>query len=179
MGLTVVTPLAFPPQGRPGAPGVQTGFGQVTYTDRTIGVEDTFLPGIRQQLMFAPGALQTQDPLNPPFAGHYFFVDNRIVPRAMGDLYDMRVNLLVTADQAGAQLRLDIDTGSTLGPLQSDTTSLFAGAGITERATFSFSVQVLATFFANGAVFFLQATKPVTVISETLLLMPKSIQPGP
>ena len=178
---SVVSPISLPPQGRPGVPGSggpSLGFGQTTYTDRTISDEDVFAPNVRQQLRFSPTALQTQNLLNPPFTGHTFFVNNRIVARAMGDLYDMRVNLIVTADQAGGQLRLDIDSGSTLGPLQSDTTSLFEGAGIAERVTFSFSIQVLTTFLANGAVFYLTANRPVTVVSEALLLMPKSIQLG-
>lgn len=166
------------PAGPEGPQGVQIGFGQITYTDRAVGAEDVFPANVRQQLKFDPTALQTQDLLNPPFVGHTFFTANRLMPRALGDLYNMRVNLLVTAEQAGGQLRLDIDAGSSLGPIQADTASLFAGAGITERVTFSFSIQVLANFMANGAAFFLQANRPVTVVSETLLLMPESIQPG-
>ena len=165
------------PAGPQGAPSVQTGFGQITYTDRTIGPEDSFAPGVRQRLMFNPNALQTQDLLNPPFKGHAFFVNNTLRARAMGDLYVLVINLLVKADQAGGQIRVDVDSGSPLGPLQSDTASLLEGAGVQERVTINFEIQVLTTFLANGAQFYLTSTRPVTVVSETLLVDPRSIQP--
>ena len=91
----VVTPLAFPPQGRPGAQGPQGspgvagsvgsyGLGQITYTERELEASDTFEPGVRGQVLFEPTSVQ--DYLNPPFAGHGFWTANRIVPRALGDL---------------------------------------------------------------------------------------------
>ena len=170
------------PAGAPGPAGVQGPrgygpFGQITYTDRAIGIEDSFAPGVRQRLMFNPNALQTQDLLNPPFKGHAFFVNNTLRARAMGDLYVLVINLLVKADQAGGQIRVDVDSGSPLGPLQSDTASLLEGAGVQERVTINFEIQVLTTFLANGAQFYLTSTRPVTVVSETLLVDPRSIQP--
>lgn len=164
-------------QGVQGPSGITTGFGQITYTDRTIGPEDSFAPGVRQRLMFNPDALQTTDYLNPPFKGFAFFVNNTLRARATGDLYFLAINLLVTAQQAGGQIRVDVDAGSVLGPIQSNTASLLEGAGVQERVTLLFEVQVLTNFLANGAQFYLTATRPVTVVSETLLVDPRSIQP--
>lgn len=165
------------PRGEIGPAGITTGFGQITYTDRTIGPEDSFAPGVRQRLMFNPDALQTTDYLNPPFKGFAFFVNNTLRARATGDLYFLAINLLVTAQQAGGQIRVDVDAGSTLGPIQSNTASLLEGAGVQERVTLLFEIQVLTNFLANGAQFYLTATRPVTVVSETLLVDPRSIQP--
>ena len=49
----MLTPLTFPLQGRPGVPGApdQGPFGQITYTDKAIGIEDSFAPGVRQRLL--------------------------------------------------------------------------------------------------------------------------------
>lgn len=172
-----VSPITLPLQGRPGSPGLNTGFGQITYTDRTIGAEDTFDPNVRQRLMFAPSGLTTQNLLLAPFKQHQFFVDNVLRARAMGDVYDMTINLGVRSMQAGGKVRVDIDSGSTLGPLQTSTASLFEGATVVERVTLNFSIQVLSTFLANGALFYLTADRPLQVISETLFLRPTSIQP--
>lgn len=174
---SVTTPLVLPPQGRPGTPGVSTGFGQITYTDRTIGPEDSFDPGVRKQLIFAPSGLTTQNLLLDPFKQHQFFVDNVLRARAFGDLYEITINLAVRSMQADGKIRVDVDSGSSLGPLQTSTALLFEGATVVERVTLNFAIQALATFLANGARFYLTADRPVQVISETLLLRPASIQP--
>ncbi|GJE42075.1 hypothetical protein [Methylobacterium soli] len=175
---TPLTPLAFPPQGRPGAPGLNTGFGQVTYTERSVEADDSFAAGVRQQVRFVPTPSLTQDLLNAPFAGHTFWSDNRLIGRAMGDLIDVTVNLIVTATIAGGQLRTDADVGSTLGPVASDSQTLFNGAGIPERTTFRLRLQVLAGFLANGCALFLTSNVPLLVTSETVLVAPASIRPA-
>jgi hypothetical protein len=152
-------------------------FGQITYTDRTIGAEDNFDPGVRQRLMFAPSGLTTQNKLLRPFDTHTFFVDNVLRARAVDDVYEMTVNLVVRSMQAGGKIRVDIDSGSPLGPLQSSTQSLFEPATVQERVSFPLAIQVLSTFLANGALFYLTADRPIQVISETLFLRPTSIQP--
>ena len=184
----VVTPLAFPPQGRPGPQGApwpsggpgqvgSYGLGQITYTERVLEASDTIEPGVRGQVLFEPTSVQ--DYLNPPFDGHAFWVENRVVARALGDLYDFQINLIVTAQVAGGQLRLEADVGSTLGPVAADTQSLFAAALEPERVTFRLRVQALAGFLANGCAFYLTSSVPITTISETVLVAPASIQAQP
>lgn len=167
------------PRGEPGPRGPKGDgpFGQITYSDRTVGIEDNFDPGVRQRLIFAPSGMTTQDLLLLPFAGHSFFADNVLRARAMGDVYDITINLAVRSMQAGGKVRVDIDSGSPLGPLQTSTAQLFEGATVVERVTLNFSIQVLGTFLANGALFYLTADRPLQVISETLFLRPTSVQP--
>lgn len=152
-------------------------FGQITYTDRTVGDEDNFDPFVRQQLIFAPTGLTTQNLLLPPFTDHQFFVNNILRARKLGDVYEMTINLLVRSMQSGGKIRVDIDSGSTLGPLQSSTASLLEPATVQERVSFPLAVQALTTFLANGAQFYLTADRPIQVISETLFLRPTSVQP--
>ncbi len=162
-------------QGIQGPPGVNIGFGQITYTNRGLEPDDVFEPGARAQVLFTPD-VPTQDVLNPPFDAHTFWIDNAVVPQALGDLYDLQINLIVTADTAGGQLRLDADVGSILGPIASDTQILFAGAGAPERVTFRLRVQVLANFMANGCRIYLTSSVRVTTVSETILVAPASIR---
>lgn len=174
---TVLTPLTFPPQGERGPAGVSTGFGQITYTERTLESSDAFVPGVRGQVLFEPTSVT--DALNPPFTGHGFWAANRVVPRAMGDLYDLQINLIVTSQVAGGQLRLDADVGSVIGPIASDSQVLFNGALDPERVTFRARVQVLANFLTNGCALYLTSSVPITTISETILIAPASIRPTP
>jgi hypothetical protein len=166
---------AVGPIGPQGDKGVNTGFGQITYTDRTIGDEDRFLPGVRAPIRFVATPGLTQDFLNEPFRGHVFWSDNKLIGRALGDLLDVQVNLIVTADIAGGELRVDADVGSSLGPIASDTQVLFNGAGVPERVTFRLRVQTLSGFLLNGCGIFLTSNVPLTVISETMLVAPASI----
>lgn len=175
--LSVVLPGAQGGIGPVGPAGVNTGFGQITYTDRTIGDEDNFDPGVRKQLLFAPTGLTTQNLLLDPFKSHNFFVDNTLRARLMGDVYEMTINLVVRSMQVGGKVRVDVDSGSPNGPLQSSTASLLEAATVPERVSFPLAIQVLSTFLANGALFYLTADRPLQVISETLFLRPTSIQP--
>lgn len=171
-----ITAVTVPgPQGAPGAAGSvgSYGLGQITYTERVLEASDTFEPGVRGQVLFEPTSVQ--DYLNPPFDGHAFWVDNRVVARALGDLYDFQVNLIVTAQVAGGEVRLEADVGSALGPVAADTQSLFAAALEPERVTFRLRVQALAGFLANGCAFYLTSSVPITTISETVLVAPASI----
>ena len=172
--VTVAGPQGAPGErGIPGPPGVARGVGQITYTNRSLEPDDVFEAGARAQVRFAPDG-PPQDGLNPPFEGHAFWIEDAIVPRAMGDLYDIQTNLIVTVDTAGGYLRLDADVGSSLGPIASDTQVLFEGAGRPERVTFRLRVQVLANFLANGCRIFLTSSVRITTVSETILLAPAS-----
>lgn len=164
-------------RGERGPQGASTGFGQITYSERTVEISDLFEPDVRGQILFDPAPELTQDLLNAPFAGHVFWHDDRIAPRAFGDLYDVQVNLIVTAQVADGRIRVDADTGSSLGPIASDTQVLFNSAGTPERATFRLRVQALAGFIANGCRLYLTSSVPLTVISETVLVAPASIRP--
>ena len=175
MSRCVVTPIVLPPQGPRGTAGQQTGFGQITYTERVVEPSDVFAPGVRQQLVFTPTTVQ--DFLNAPFVGHVFWDGERVIARAMGDLYDLTVNLIVVAQVADGQLRVDADVGSVLGPVASDTQTLFNGASEPERVTFRLRAQVLAGFMANGCALYLISSVPLTVTSETVLIAPASIRP--
>ncbi|MCJ2019607.1 hypothetical protein MKK84_19575 [Methylobacterium sp. E-065] len=176
---TLVAVAEQGPAGRDGKDGPAGGsFGQITYTDRVSGPEDRFEAGARQQLRLAPGSTTVLDLLLPPFAGHVFVHDDRFWPRAPNDAYDIHINLLVVADQAGTKLKADVDVGSTLGPIQADGQELFEAAGVNERITFSFSIQALENTQRNGAAFFLKATKPVTLVSEAIYIVPQSVQPA-
>lgn len=164
-------------KGDPGPPGSKGSLGQITYTDRVSGPEDRYEANIRQQVRLAPGSTTVLDKLLPPFVGHVFVHDDRFWPLAMDDAYDIHVNLIVMADQAGTKIKMDCDAGSVLGPLQADDKTLFEPAGASERVTFNFSIQTLANTLANGAAFFLRATKPITILSEAVYVVPQSIQP--
>lgn len=182
-GRPEITAVMVPgPQGAPrpmGGPGPvgSYGLGQITYTERVIEASDFFEAGVRGPVLFEPTSIS--DDLNPPFVGHAFWAGNKVMPRAMGDLYDIQVNLIVTASISGGQLRVDADVGSLLGPIASDTQTLFNGAQVPERVTFRLRVQVLSNFMANGCGLFLTSSVPVTVASETVLVAPASIQAGP
>lgn len=166
------------PAGPQGLPGKKFSLGQITYTDRVSGPEDRYEANVRQQIRLAPGSTTVFDRLLPPFAGHVFVRDDRFWPLAMDDAYDIHINLIVMADQAGTKIKVDCDAGSILGPLQADDKTLFDPAGTSERVTFNFSIQALANTLANGAAFYLKATKPITILSEAVYIVPQSIQPS-
>lgn len=55
LGRPAVASVTVPgQQGAPGQPGVSTGFGQVTYTNRGLEADDVFQPGVRAQVLFTP-----------------------------------------------------------------------------------------------------------------------------
>lgn len=163
--------------GLQGPPGVSLGFGDIIYTDRTSGPEDRFEANVRQQVRFSGATTTVMDKLLPPFVGHQFLVNDRLMARALNDVYHIRINLIVTSDAASTRLKLDCDAQSALGPLQADDSTLFQSAGVPERVTFSFAIQVQGNTLANGAAFFLTSTQPVTVLSETLFVIPATVQP--
>lgn len=168
------------PRGRPGG----SGLGQVTYTERSVDAADTFMAGVRKQLLFAAEATTEQKFLNAPFSAHSFFRDNRIWarPRGYADFYQIVLNLIVTAQQAppgGGRVRADLDVGSRLGPIQSSATTLFNDAGTPERISFFFSIQALENFLANGCAIYLTSDVDLVVISEAIIVHPASLFSGP
>ena len=162
--------------GLQGPPGVSLGFGDI-YTDRTSGPEDRFEANVRQQVRFSGATTTVMDKLLPPFVGHQFLVNDRLMARALNDVYHIRINLIVSADAASTRLKMDCDAQSAFGPLQADDSTLFSSAGVPERVTFSFAIQVQSNTLANGAAFYLTSTQPVTVLSETLFIIPATVQP--
>jgi hypothetical protein len=163
--------------GLQGPPGVSLGFGDIIYTDRTSGPEDRFEANVRQQVRFSGATTTVMDKLLPPFVGHQFLVNDRLMARALNDVYHIRINLIVSADAASTRLKMDCDAQSAFGPLQADDSTLFSSAGVPERVTFSFAIQVQGNTLANGAAFYLTSTQPVTVLSETLFIIPATVQP--
>ena len=122
--------------------------------------------------------MTVQNLLNPPFDQHAFLVNNRIMGRAFGDSYDVTVNLLVTAQQDSASLKVDIDVGSPLGPTGSSGQILTQGAGTQERATFPLIIQALSYMMQNGAGIYLTSNVACTIISEAIVIRPVSTYAG-
>lgn len=166
------------PAGARGAPG-PFGYGDVTYTERSVGPEDTFPANVRQRLTFTPDPALTQRQLAPPFDAHEFWVENRIVGRAKFDRLAVQVNLIVTSQQAGGQVRLDADVGSVLGPIASTSEVLFNAPNDQERVTLPLRIRTLDSLLANGAALYLTSTVPILVLSETVWVAPESIYPSP
>lgn len=164
-------------KGDAGPPGTNLGFGDIIYTDRTSGPEDRFEANVRQQIRFSGATTTVMDKLLPPFVGHQFLANDRLIARALNDVYNIRINLIVSSDASSTRLKMDCDAQSAFGPLQADDSTLFQSAGVPERVTFSFAIQVQANTLANGAAFYLTSTQPVTVLSETLFIIPATVQP--
>jgi len=159
------------PPGEQGAPGIDTGFGQLRVADMHVDPEDYFAANTRQQLIFTPDPAQTQNQLRDPFKG-VTWTGNRIVPRSggYGDWQDIIVNLLVLPTYAGGSIIADLDVG-TGQPVQTAFYGL-RGAGTPERATFRLGTQTLDGFLANGARVFLTGTVPFVVQSESIVYLP-------
>lgn len=164
--------------GPAGPAGDNAGGGYVVLTERTVGPEDLFEPGVPGQLRFSPDPAFTKSRLNRPFRGHAFWANDRIVARALDDQYDVTVNLLVVADMAGGTIKGTLDVGSPLAPIASDSASLLADASVQERISLFFAPQVAENFLANGARVMLTADRPLRLVSETLFIRPRSFNPG-
>ena len=164
--------------GPPGAPAPTAGFGQITYTERTVDENDLFAPNERKQIIFSPPATVVQDFLRSPFAGMVMFEDSVLRGRAFGDMTIGIINLIVKSKQASGFVTMDVDVGSSLGPTGSFSTILTKAAGVPERVTLPFYLQTLTNMLANGARFYLTASVPLEVTSESVLGIPISAGPA-
>ena len=170
----LVAPAAQGTIGPPGPTGFTTGFGQIRYGESTTATPVIVPANVRTPLTFVVDPTQTQDFLNPPFAGVLNFDGTKITPRALDDAMFVLVNLLVTANVSGGATKVDIDVGAPAGPTGSDTEQLFNPAGESERVTHILYVQTLANFMANGARLYITASVQVSIINETIALIPQS-----
>ena len=165
-------------QGPPGRDGASFAFGQVRYGEATGSAPVIIPANLRTLLTFAIDPSQTNNFLNPPFEGLALFDGTTIRARAMGDLTNILVNLLVTSLVVGGQIKFDIDVGSPLGPTGTDTAGLFAPAGVPERVTGRLTLQTLTYFLANGAKLYITSSVPISLVNEALIIMPASIFAG-
>lgn len=98
---------------------------------------------------------------------------NKITPVAVGDSYDLRVVLQVTAKATSpTRLTLELDIGGQATP-----TNIIAEQTVSAEkttpfiSTFSFPIFCLNTFLANGGQLFVRTdTGSVTVASRSILL---------
>lgn len=164
----------------PGPPGPPGDYGRVSFTERVIEPSDTFVPGVSAPILFAPDPGLSEDDLRAPFAGHVFWHDSRVIARALGDVYDLYVNLILRAQQVGGYVTVAADVGSSLGPVIADAKPIPFGAGIADRMTFTLpQVKAKANFVANGCRLLLTATVPLVIVSETVIVAPRSAGGGP
>lgn len=181
LGPAMLAPFQGPPgPAGPRGPMASYGYGDVTYTERTVGPEDSFPANERNRLLFAPDPALTQRQLTPPFDGHEFWVDDRIMGRALYDRLAVQVNLIITSQQADGKLRLTADVGSALGqPVGATSSLLFNAPNDPERVTLFLRIRTLAGMLSNGAALWLTPTVPILVLSETVWVAPESIYPSP
>lgn len=172
---SVCTPLAFPPQGRPGAAGLASGFGQATYTHAAAAPGEYLDANTRTPILFEPDPALSSDYLNPPFRGHVFWDGHRIVGRALADFLFAQVNLRVTPEVAGGTVTVDLDAGSSVGSLVSDTFDLDRSVQVEQRVTLKLFFQTLGNVMANGAAPYVTSTVPARIMRESVLVMPLSL----
>lgn len=165
-------------RGAQGEVGITTGFGQATFTHAVAAPGDFVDAGARTQLMFAPDPGLSSDYLNPPFAGHAFWDGGKIVGRALADFILVQVNLQVAAMVGGGTLTGDLDAGSSLGPLVSDTYNLSPAAQVVQRVTLKLFTQTLLNFMANGGRIFLTCSVPAMIVRESIVVVPLSLYGG-
>ncbi|MGX7709290.1 hypothetical protein [Methylobacterium sp. Gmos1] len=166
------------PRGATGPVGVTTGFGQATFTHVVTAPGDFFDAGARTPLAFAPDPGLSVDYLNPPFAGHAFWDGTRIVGRALADFLLIQVNLQVSAMVGSGTLTGDLDAGSSLGPLVSDTYNLSPAAQVVQRVTLKLFTQTLLNLMASGGRIFLTCSVPAMIVRESIVVAPLSLYAG-
>ena len=150
------------------------GGGQIRYAEMAGSPAVAIPPNTRTLISFTIDPTQTQDFLNPPFEGSVFYDGTTITPRAVGDFMFVLVNLSVTSDVVGGEIKFDIDVGSPQGPTGADTAALFNDAGIPERVTGKLYIQVLSYFMANGAKLYVTSSVPISLVNEAVLIAPLS-----
>lgn len=167
------------PAGGQGPAGIQTGFGQIVYTHALTGMGDQIAPNTRTQLTFTPDPALTINYLNPPFAGYVLWDNTKVVGRHTGDVLLIQVNLQVTPAVEGGQIFIDLDVGSKVGPIASDSESLGANASIMQRISGKLICQTNANFMANGGKVYITTTVPAMVLRESIFIIPLSTYAGP
>lgn len=166
---------AIAPPGTPApAPAVEMGFGAARLSG-LLPPAPVVIPALQRMLLpFRPSPLMMVDEMAPPFAGWNPWPADRFVGRRFGDWIDLQLNLQVVSRNAFGSLTIDLETGSTLGPVVSDSAALLKPANEVERVTMAFTFQCRETVMMNGIQFFITSTVPVTMARETVVILPHS-----
>lgn len=161
---SVCSPLAFGPQGPPGAPGITRGFGTVDYADRDAVslapdgsvARGTVLPlpaGVWTRVVrdLAPAAANFNPPAGP-WAGFPFWDGQRLRARARGDLMLFKFAYRIASSLRDAELRFAVRPGDDpafdFGP---QPIALSSDAGSTDGGSETFYTQARSRFVTMGA----------------------------
>ena len=154
-------------QGPAGPAGTDHGY--VSYFGASASIAT--LPGIRQQLEFAPtiqnGILPTS-----PFAGHVFWDGAKIRSRKVNDTAIVRLDLVSSAFVANGSIEIQLDIGGSLGVIQTVTRALKAPAGVPEHISEALTIFMGATFLSDGGGLFLETSTPSIISSVDLIIFP-------
>lgn len=187
---SVCTPLAFPPQGRPGAAGPAGGYGTVDYTDLdavkfdqaggvTAGTPLPMVAGVWTRVIrnLSPST-SIKNPLRGPFASFVFWDGQRLRARAEGDILLFKISYRLISNLRGAGLRFAIRPGGDpafdFGP-QPITT--IADAGTVESGSEPCSQTVRSRFFTQGAEIYVLSSSGGTLLEFSPEITPLDVRP--
>jgi hypothetical protein len=160
---SLVTPLAVPPQGPPGA--TSKGFGSVDYSDLDEGtplglVGDTWTRIIRN---LSPA--NNPNPPIGPWAGFAFWSNNLLRAKALGDTYLFKFSYRIIPALRGSSIRFAVRPGGDatfdFGP---QPVVLAAQAGGVEVGSITFSQTARSRFVASGAEVYLMSSSGGSLI---------------
>ena len=118
------------------------------------------------------------DTLRSPFAGRVYLDSDGMTlrPRKAGDSYLVRIRLSVVTTRAGGTFQVNLFvTGNTTtlqGANSTRSVNLAAPSGTSERVDLMYQLFPGTGFVANGGLFQMQSTVPMTVIPESLFITP-------
>ena len=103
-------------------------------------------------------------------------VGNKITPVAVGDAYDLRVQLEIIATNSNpSRLEIALDIGGAASPsIVITQKALTLKTGVPQTVIFSFPFFSLGTFVTNGGQLFLKTTSGSLTISERSVLLVKT-----
>ncbi len=172
----MITPLAFPPQGRPGAPGAPGNYGSVRYGEM-MGAAITDMEANTDTPFIVTAPREVANGLQGPFQG-FDFLDAAGVLRARkaGDSYQLSLRITAIPQLFGGWIKIGIYIAGNISGLDGATSErtvpLTEAAGTPHRIDELFQVFPRAGFIANGAVIMLRASVPVRLSQETLFVTP-------
>jgi hypothetical protein len=165
------------PQGAPGTAGEAFyGYGYIQYVEASTDVGAVLLPSVRAPLSMTIDPLQTTDALAGVFKGFPFFDGSLLHARALGDAYDIRFTMTVTAQVAGGSVTVDATINGLTTLTDSDTATLSAPAGQGQRIAFRLKLFPKAVFLSNGVRLFVTSSVGAVVTSESLVVEPLSVK---